>query len=179
MKKYTTLLSLLLFTLLFTSCQKESLQSYLVKSQEKEGFISMDLPTSFLQLKSDDVADDVKQTLKSIKKINLLALPMNEDNKAAYPKEKATLKRIFKNKEYKSLARFGKKGMKINLFYTGNQDAIDEIIAFGYGDDAGVGVARILGKDMNPAKIMKMLKDVKFDGDQINVKQLKAIFNKK
>ena len=179
MKKHITLLGILLLTIVFTSCKKESLQSYLVKSQEKENVISMDLPTSFLQLKTNDASEDVKNTLKSIKKINIVAFPINKTSKKTYQKEKNTLKRIFKNsKEYKSLMRFQKKGIKLNLYYTGTEDAIDEVIAFGYGDSIGVGVARILGDDMNPSKIVKMLKNVKIDKDQININQLKAVFDK-
>ena len=63
---------LLLFLLLITaSCKNEkSLQAYLLESQEKKEFITLDIPTSFLQLKSHDVSEDVKFTLESIRKEN-------------------------------------------------------------------------------------------------------------
>ncbi len=179
MKKYKIILSLLVFALVVTSCKKESLQSYLVESQEKQGFITVDIPTSFLQLKSDDVSDDVKQTLKSIRKINLVGLPI-KGNEAVYETEKATIKKILNNnKAYKSLMRFSNKDSKMKLYYTGDKDAIDEIIAFGYGNKMGVGIARILGDNMNPAKIIEMMKNVKFDGNNINLKQFSVLFNNK
>ena len=53
--------------------------------------------------------------------------------------------------------------MNIKVYYTGNTDAINEVIAFGYGDKNGVGVARLLGENMNPAKIIEMMNSVKMD----------------
>ena len=179
MKNITKILSLLLLVLMITSCKNEkSLQGYLVESQEKTGFISVDIPTSFLQLKSDNVSEDVKATLKSIRKVNVVALPI-KGNEAAYEVEKATLKKLFKgNDDYKSLMSMKAKGMHVNLYYTGDTDSIDEVIAFGYGKEAGVGVARLLGENMNPAKIIAMMNNVKIDGDNINLKQFSAIFGK-
>jgi hypothetical protein len=68
------------------------------------------------------------------------------------------------------------KGMHVNLYYTGDTESIDEVIAFGYGKEAGVGVARLLGDNMNPAKIIEMMNNVEFDGDNVNLNQLNAIF---
>jgi uncharacterized membrane protein YjjP (DUF1212 family) len=180
MKNITKILSLLLLVLMVTSCKNEkSLQEYLVESQEKSGFISVDIPTSFLQLKSTDVSEDIKTTLKSIRKVNVVALPI-KGNEAAYEVEKATLKEIFKdNEEYKSLMSLKLKGMHVSLYYTGDTDSIDEVIAFGYGKEAGVGVARLLGENMNPAKIIEMMNNVKIDEDNINLEQFSAIFKGK
>ena len=180
MKKITKILSLLLLVLMITSCKNEkSLQGYLVESQEKTGFITVDIPTTFLQLKTEDVSDEVKATLKSIRKVNVVALPI-KNNEAAYEVEKAKLKSIFKdNKDYKSLMSMKAKGMNVSLYYTGSTESIDEVIAFGYGKEAGVGVARLLGEDMNPAKIIEMMNNIKIDADNINLKQFSAIFKGK
>lgn len=180
MKKTTKILSLLLLVLMITSCKNEkSLQGYLVESQEKNGFITVDIPTSFLQLKSDGVSEEVKATLKSIRKVNLVALPI-KGNEAAYEVEKTTLKNIFTdNKDYKTLMSMKAKGMNVNLYYTGDTDSIDEVIAFGYGKEAGVGVARLLGDNMNPAKIIELMNNIKVDGDNVGLKQFSAIFKGK
>ena len=66
MKKITTLIVAFILVFSFTSCKEESLQSYLVKSQEKSGFITFDVPASILQIKSDNVSEATKTTLKSI-----------------------------------------------------------------------------------------------------------------
>lgn len=174
MKKITTILVAFILVFSFTSCNEESLQGYLVKSQEKSGFITFDVPASILQLKSDNVSEETRATLNSIKKINVVAMPF-KDNANEVEAEKAQLDKILKGKNYKSLMRFTEKNMKVSLYYTGEGDAIDELIAFGYGAKQGVGVARILGENMNPSDIMKMMNDVKFDADGINLDQFKML----
>ena len=180
MKNITKIGTLLLLVLMITSCKNEkSLQGYLVESQEKSGFITVDVPTSFLQLKSDAVSDEVKETLKSIRKVNVVALPI-KGNEEAYEVEKTKLKSIFKNnEEYKSLMSLKVKGMHINFYYTGNTESIDEVIAFGYGKEVGVGVTRLLGDNMNPTKIIKMMNNVKFDKDNLDLESFSAIFKGK
>lgn len=176
MKKITTLCTLVFLVLFATSCKNEkSLQSYLVDSSGKEGFFTGDLPVSSVLSTKADVSDDVKETVKSIKKINVAFLKKTEDNEVAYETEKAKLKNIFSdNDNYKSLMAMKAKGMNVKVYYTGDTDAIDEVIAFGYNKDAGVGVARLLGENMNPAKIIEMMESVKMDGS--NLESFSAIF---
>lgn len=174
MKKITTLLVVFLLAFSFTSCNDDSLQSYLVKSQEKSGIITFDVPSSILQIKSDDISAETKATLQSIKKVNVVAMPL-KDNAAEVEAERAQLVKILKRKEYKSIMRFTEKNIKVSMYYTGDADAIDELIMFGYGAKQGVGIARILGDGMNPSKIMKMMNDVKFDGSGINLDQFKVL----
>ena len=178
MKKTTNIFSLLILFLMICSCKNEkTLQEYFVESQEKTGFIAVDIPTSFLQLKSEDVSDDIKITLKSIRKISVVALPF-KGKEDMYDKEKAKLKSVFKdNKEYKTLMSMKAKGIHATIFYKGNTTSIDEVIVFGYGKKAGVGVARLLGNNMNPAKIIKMMSTVKIDTKNLNLEQFSAIFN--
>jgi hypothetical protein len=175
MKKLTTVLSLIVITLLMTSCKNDSLQGYLVESQEKQGFITVDLPVSFLELKNQDVSDEVKQTVKSIKKINVVGLPY-KNNEAAYEVEKERLTKILSGEDYKSLMRMNAKGMKVNLYYTGDSDSIDEVIAFGYSKEAGVGIARLLGENMNPGMIIEMMKNVNIDPSNMSLSKFNAVF---
>ena len=178
MKKIKILLASIALTFFVTSCTNESLQSYLVKSQEKSGFITFDVPASILQLKTDTASDATKKALNSLKKINIVALPF-KDNAVELEAERAKIASILKNSEYKSLMRFTEQNMKISLYYTGSENAIDEIIAFGYGAKQGVGIARIIGEDINPSEIIKMMRDVKLDSGGVNLESFKAIFSAK
>lgn len=175
MKKLTTVITLLVFTMVFTSCKKESLQSYLVESQEKEGFITVDLPISFLKAK-EGTSEDVQKTIESIKKINVVALPY-KGNEAAYQVEKEKIKTIIsESNNYKRLMKMNMKGVQMDLYYSGKSDAIDEIIAFGYSESMGVGVARILGENMNPSNIMEMMQNIDVDTQGVNLKNLNLGF---
>jgi hypothetical protein len=179
MKKYTKGLLLLLLVLLGFSCQKKiSLQQYLVESQEKNGFVTIDIPTSFLQLKSEAVSDQLKATLERIHKINIVAFPVKE-NQEIFEIEKQTLKSIFaENEKYKSLMSMKVKDMNMHFYYTGKTASINEVIAFGYGDEIGVGVARLLGENMNPTNMIAMINNLKIDANSLNLKQFNAIFAK-
>ena len=179
MKKYTKGLLLLLLVLLGFSCQKKiSLQQYLVESQEKNGFVTIDIPTSFLQLKSEAVSDQLKATLESIHKINIVAFPVKE-NQEIFEIEKQTLKSIFaENEKYKSLMSMKVKDMNMHFYYTGKTASINEVIAFGYSDEIGVGVARLLGENMNPTNMIAMINNLKIDANSLNLKQFNAIFAK-
>lgn len=167
MKKLTTICALVFLVVFASSCKNEkSLQAYLVDTSGKDGFFTGDLPVSSLMSAEVDVSDDVKETISSIKKINYAFLPKTADNAASYETEKEKLKNIFTdNDDYKSLMAMKFKGMNVKVFYTGDTDAIDEVIAFGFGGQQGVGVARLLGEDMNPAKIIEMMNSVKMEGN--------------
>ena len=64
------------------------------------------------------------------------------------------------------------------IYYSGETDAIDEIIAFGYSNKMGVGVARVIGENMNLNNIMKMMQNTKIDGSNLDLNQFKNLFGK-
>jgi len=179
--KTTTVLSSIILLILFTcSCKNEkSLQSYLVDTSGKEGFYTGDLPVSSILSAKTDVSEDIKRTIKSVKKINIVFLPKTADNTAAYEIEKEKLNVIFKgNEAYKSLMSMKVKGMNVNMYYSGDTENIDEVIAFGYGENTGVGVARLLGKKMNPLKIIETLSSTDFNEENPALKQFSKMFTK-
>lgn len=167
---------LLLTSIINFSCKKETtLQSYLVESQEKKGFITVDIPASVVQLSNDKASEEDKETYESIRKINITGLPYKNSDDATYEAEKSKLKEIIKNSSYKQLMSFKKDGVSAGVYYSGEADAINEIVAIGYGKEFGVGVARILGEKMNPSKIIDMMQNAKIDAEGINMEQIKKI----
>ncbi|MGG8497213.1 DUF4252 domain-containing protein [Tenacibaculum sp. TC6] len=171
--------SLLLLSLLSVSCKKDSLQTYLVESQEKKGFITIDIPASVLQLNANQSDEEDKTAYESIRKINITGLPYKNSDEATYEAEKNKLKELLNKSSYKKLMNFKNDGVTATVYYSGEADAIDEIIALGYGKDFGVGIARILGKNMNPSKIMSMMKNAKVDLDGVNFDELKMVLKDK
>lgn len=60
---------------------------------------------------------------------------------------------------------FGKASIK----YLGDEDAIDEVVVYGDNDEKGFLLVRILGDNMNPAKLVlfiQALKDSDFKGGE-------------
>ena len=68
--------------------------------------------------------------------------------------------------------------MNMHFYYSGKTSSIDEVIAFGYGNEIGVGVARLLGENMNPTNIIAMINNLKIDSNSLNLKQFNAVFSK-
>jgi len=177
MKKTSILKAMLLLVFLATSFKNEkSLQKYLVETSGKEGFITGDIPVSSLISAKADVSEEIKETIKSVQKINVAFLQKTTENQALYETEKNTLKNIFTNNNYKSLGKMKAQGMNVTLYFTGETDAIDEIIAFGYSNEVGVGVARLLGKNMSPAKMLEMMNYINVN--QESMKDFGNIFSK-
>lgn len=172
------IITAVLITLVCSSCKKESLQSYIMESQEKKGFSHISIPTDIFKFVSSSASEEDKKAYESIRKINVTGLPKSNATDEEYTIEKEKLKTIFKNSAYKKLMGFKKDGVNATIYYTGDTDAIDEIIAFGYGDEIGVGIARVLGDNMNPSAIMKMMQSTKLDPSDVSLSQFKFILDK-
>ena len=175
MKKAVIILSVLA---IFVSCnQQKTIQTYIVEKQDKPGFMSVDLPMSLIQLNTDKVPLDVKDGYESIKKVNVLGLPYL-NNKEAYEIEKKAISLILNNSTlYKKLMKMDMNGMSVSIYYNGDANNINEVIVFGYSKKIGVGVARVIGNHMNPAKITQMAEYLKIDPNQLNLQQFKQALN--
>mgnify|MGYP001027722013 CR=1 FL=1 len=179
MKKFIKILGLVIAVVLLTiACDTNpSLQKYYVDSKENSEFISIDLPSSILQLKDTEVSDDIKNTLETIKKVNFLALQLNETNKELYTSEKEKVKTILKNPKYKQLMRMNMGNGNVSVNYLGDEDAIDEVVIFGADNGKGFAVVRVIGENMNPADILKLTQEIKMDDDSAQLKQLGSLLS--
>ncbi|WP_299528027.1 DUF4252 domain-containing protein [uncultured Lutibacter sp.] len=179
MRKFLKISGLVIAVALITiACDTNpSLQKYYVDSKENSEFISIDLPSSILQLKDTEVSDDVKKTLETIKKVNFLALQLNETNKELYNSEKEKVKIILKNPKYKQLMRMNLGNGNVSVNYLGEEDAIDEVVIFGSDSEKGFAVVRVIGEKMNPADILKLTQELKMDEDSGQLKQLEGLLS--
>lgn len=167
-----------LLSFLIVACDSNaSLQKYYVDSKENNEFISIDIPSSILQLKDTEVSDDIKNTLETIKKVNFLALQLNDTNKELYDSEKLKVAKILKNPKYKQLMRMNMGKGSVSVNYIGEEEAIDEVIIFGSDNEKGFAVVRVIGENMNPSDIMKLANDIKLDGESGQIKQLEGLLS--
>ena len=161
-----------------TSCSNgQSLQAYYVDKQESNNFIAIDLPASLINLK-EDVSLETKDAVSSIKKLNILAFKLNDSNSEEYKAEYKKVKEILKSDRYNELVRVKHKNANIVLKYQGPDDAIDEFILLASDDTKGFAIARILGDNMNPEKIMKLVQNLdKFDSDGTAFAQIEGLMD--
>ena len=94
----------MLFTaIMFMACNNQpSIQEYYVEKQQNDNFIALDLPASLLKL-DENASKETKETLNTIKKLNVLAFKVTEANKKDFDGEYAQVKTILKGKKYNEL----------------------------------------------------------------------------
>ena len=150
-------LALLIITILLAvSCSDDSdLQNYFVKHQDDANFIAVDIPSSILG-NTDGVSDEVKEAVQSFKKLNILALKKNDSNQKIFEKERAAIKKMLAKKQYRDLMRFKDGNNMVIIKYLGTEKDVDQIIFFGYANDKGLALIRVLGDKMNVKKAFKL-----------------------
>ena len=159
MKPFKFSVFLWIAVVLLTSCGNEStIQEYYIENLEESNFVVLDIPTGLLA-NNENLNEEQKQTLESVRKVNVLAFPI-KSNEGEYEEEKAQLQEILKNDEYQLLMRYGSGIRKAEIYYTGEEEAVDEFILFGFDDSRGVGLARILGEDMDPKEMLNLLRSM-------------------
>ena len=147
---------LFLVTALVSCNQGESLQGYYVANQETPNFVSVDIPVSFVKIDENDLTAEQLEAYESIDKLNMLGYSKTA-NEEEYKAEVAKVHEILKNEKYEELMRGGNaKDGKFVVKMIGEGDAIDELIVFGTAKERGFAIVRVLGDDMDPAKIITL-----------------------
>jgi len=168
MKIRNTILGLFTVILLAGCSSTQSLQEYYIDSSENPNFLSVDLPVSLLNIKKTALSAEEQLALESLKKMNLLAFKKDSSNEIAYAAEKTKVKAILKNPEFTELMKMNTSMGKATIKYLGKEDAIDEVVIYGDSKEKGFVLVRVLGDDMNPANLGKLLKAIEksdYDGE--------------
>ena len=177
MKLHILSLLILLISLTYSCNNEKSLQQFFVAQQEKQDMISFDLSTSLLAGVEELKNEKDIEILKSLKKINILAYQIKEAGYIRYNTEKQQINAILKQDKYSELMRYGKGSKGAKIYLVGDEDAIDELIIFANDDKLGWLIIRILGKNMQPAKIMQLIQKVDFDKTDFDLSQLKTLLS--
>lgn len=149
-----------------TACNNEpSLQEYYVENQNNKDFLALDVPASMFA-NSDMLNPEQQKTLQTIKKINVLAIPKKTENIAKIDTEVSNLNTILENEKYQLLMKYGGGDARVEIYFTGDDEAIDEIILYGFDEERGMGIARLLGDDMNPSDILNLMKSMQTEDVQ-------------
>ncbi|WP_034059408.1 DUF4252 domain-containing protein [Lacinutrix jangbogonensis] len=173
----TVCLSLLL-ALALVSCKDEaSIQNYFVAHQDLPDFKQIDLAANLVDLSDTELTEAQQETVKSFKKINFIGYKINDGDMVAYKVELEKAKQIFKNKKYSELMEFSSDGMKFRINTLGDDDTVDEILVLLSSKGTGFGIARVLGDDMNPEKMVELFNTIQSaDVDNNQIKDLMSFF---
>lgn len=173
--KYVFVISLVVVS--FVSCGEKSLQKYLVEKQDDDKFVKLDLATSLFVGKNSNLGEEEKEILKTIKKVNVVAYPIKDGDTTDYLQEKKEVESILSQSKYKELTRVKSNNWNATLKYTGEEEAIDEVIVYANDNDRGFAVFRLLGENMRPDQIFLLMKATeKGDMDLSKLTGLSEIF---
>lgn len=172
-------ISLFCFIMFMMSCDdKQSLQEYYVDNQGNNEFVAIDVPTSMFA-NTESLNNDQKKTLETVKKINILAIPKKSENQDKIDLEKAAISNILKDEKYQLLMKYGGSNSKMEVYFTGSEEAVDEIIVYGEDKMKGMGIARVLGDKMNPSDILQLIRSIeKGDVDMEGLSGITKMFSK-
>ncbi|WP_370391308.1 DUF4252 domain-containing protein [uncultured Winogradskyella sp.] len=162
-----------------TSCnQGPTLQTYYVDNEMQPGFMSFDVPTSFIDVEGIEMTDEQREAYDSVDKLNILAYRVDESNLEDFNIELNQVKDILKDTKYEELMRGGNStDGRFVVKFLGDVERIDELILFGNAKDKGFVIARILGDDMNAKKLLSLqsvLQKANFEDSQL--KELTEFF---
>ncbi len=163
MKTIKYIAILIIGIVLLNSCNTSediSLQKYYVESESNKNYLMLDIPTNIVSI-SDTASEKAKQAYESIDKINLIAFKLNATNNDDYLVEKRKVTKILKNKVFKELMRVNDKGNKLIVKFLGDDESMDEVIAFVSSKEKGFALARVLGNDMKPENMLELLESIK------------------
>ena len=166
------ILVLILVTTLNGCNQGPTLQGYYVDKELAPGFTSLDVPISMLKVDKADLNAEQLQAYESLEKLSLLAFVKSETNEADMSSEFSKIQQILKDPRYQELMRGGNStDGKFEVKFVGEEDSVDEFIIVGSANDKGFAVVRVLGDDMNVAKIMSLssvIENMDFDDSDLD-----------
>ena len=146
-------------------------------NSENPNFLALDVPANILKLDEASMDETQRNALKSLRKLNILVFQRTAENENEYTQETAKVKAILKNSDFKDLMKLNTQYAKGVIKYSGDGDAIDEVVIYGDSQEKGFGLIRVLGDDMNPAHFMQLMQAVqKADVDGEGFKELMDLF---
>ena len=161
MRTIVVYLGLALFVSFSVSCEpKMTLQRYFYQAQENGDIMLFELPTSLLGQSFDGLSQEQIETLKSVRKLS--ALVYRDSLNSQFANEQRVIINGF-------LARDGFEPLfaaqmtdeaQVAIHIQGSIDEVKEAVFFGYADDQGFVLARIMGKDMDPAAFLALAKSL-------------------
>ena len=128
-----------------------------------------------IDISAAEFTESQKETYNSLEKINFLGYRVKESNAEAYNKELENIEKIFKNGKYDELMEFKTDGIKFRINAEATNDAVDEILVLASTEDKGFGVVRVLGDNMKPENMVKLIDDLQ--KADVNENQLKGIID--
>lgn len=153
-----TVLSLCLCAIVLTSCQTNSLQSFMVDHKSDENFISFDFSLKTFVDNFDELTSEQKSLYEDVRKVNFLAFKKNGANAKAYTDKQILLMDILSDEFVdKQLMSVNGEGKQMKMYADNMDGKVEEIVIYASDNEKGFLVMRLLGDDLNPSNFYKMM----------------------
>jgi len=154
-----TTITLCFILMVLTSCQTNSLQTYMVDHKDDEKFISLDFSLKTFIDNFEELTEEQQALFKDIRKVNLLAFKKDESLTDIYKEKQNQLTQIL-NEEFNNqqLMSVNDKGRQMKMYADNLDNKVQEIVIYANDSSKGFIVLRLLGDDLNPANFYKMMK---------------------
>ncbi len=161
-KYFLSILASGLLVLLVSSCEpKMTLQRYFLTVQENPEFSLIEVPVSLLGPVSENLNAEQQQTLASVKKVSVL-LYRNPEKVDFIANQQVIINEFLASDGFEPLfSAKMKREAQATVMIRGDVSQINEAVIFGYANDQGFILARILGNQMNPAAFMQLVETLK------------------
>ena len=153
--------------IVLSSCQTNSLQSFMVDHKGDENFISLDFSLKTFVDNFDNLTPEQQAVFEDVRKVNFLAFKKDQTNAEAYDEKRNILMDIL-NDEFKDnqLMSVNTDGNQMKMYADNLDEKVKEIVVYAGNADKGFLVMRLLGDNLNPSnfyKLMQMSEEMNFD----------------
>ncbi|MGB6269703.1 MAG: DUF4252 domain-containing protein [Olleya sp.] len=170
--RFKFVFAILCLALVLVGCKDEnSIQTYFVDHQELPEFSSFDISSKLVDFSKADLTKDEKAAYESIRKLDVLAYKVTDNNMDKYRLELDKAKKVLSNKKYEELMEFKDNGVNVKISTIGNDDSVDEFLVLASSKEMGFTVVRVLGDNMKPEELIKLtnkLQSADVDQGQLN-----------
>jgi hypothetical protein len=163
------------FLVLLTSCGGgQDLQKYFVEKAEDRAFYAIDIPVSALLA---NASEDKKQDDLGIESFNVLVFRNSPDRSSTYEQELNHVKGLLAHPDFNELLKFNSPDGSGQIKFLGTTDAATEVILLGYQPENGFMLVRLAGKDLDPSRLMPMLRSIQEGGvDALDLSSIAPLF---
>ncbi len=162
-----TIITLCISILVLTSCQTNSLQTYMVNHKDDKNFLSLDFSLKTFIDNFDELSEEQQSLFKDVRKVNLLAFKKDKTNAKDYDEKQILLFEILSEEfENQQLMSVNDEGRQMKMYADDMNDKVKEIVIYANDSSRGFLILRLLGDDLNPTnfyKMMQMSGEMNFD----------------
>lgn len=153
--------------LLFAHCSsKPSLQQYFVEKMDDSSFLVVNVPLNLNSMYTDSLQAEDLETIRSIRKLNVLILQSKGVSEARYQTELETITRVLAYNQFDKLMEFRAFQTNGSILLQGDPSDIDEGVLWIQDPKYGFALIRVLGNKINPQALVELAQ--KMDPDKFD-----------